>query len=344
MDSASMNLAQEFLEAEESLKTGNLLEGTTAPAEEGAATPTEVSTPKVAKDTNLAVATPGLGAASTLQEALDEHAEEAASSEEDKRYFKLSRDMQVQQIAKIFNAKPKEHLDLCKHVAPDGPDGAWLRKLNRKTKIAKGSHMPVYPFPEYEEEVHTDAETSTPVYGDMYGANEIDPSGSTLSLQQSTASVPHALSQERGEEVLPPRRRLLFDIINTSKPGGDHEPRRSRRLSEHEHAAAMVAHIEHVSQQYNASMYKQERRGWSTTPMAALALHIEQTNRVDPERAIATSAIATPGEDTLGMLPGWESVTVEPKNYHKAHADPVDSVHWRRTEEIEWDALWRIRE
>jgi hypothetical protein len=141
--------------------------------------------------------------------------------------------------------------------------------------------------------------------------------------------------------MLPQRK--LFDI-NTSKPGADPALCRSRwLLSDEEHTAAMLAHIEHVSHQYNTNIYKQERQRWSATSMAALALHIEQTNRTDPAKAVALSSIAKTGVDELGMLPGWEAVTAEPKSYASAHKDPVASVHWRRTEEIEWEALWRMK-
>jgi hypothetical protein len=98
--------------------------------------------------------------------------------------------MQVQAIAKIFSTTPKIYIELCRHVAHDGPEGEWLRKLNRKSRVGRGSHMPVYPFPEIEEELQANADTpatAPPAYNDTF--DTVEPSGAPLSLQQTTASA-----------------------------------------------------------------------------------------------------------------------------------------------------------
>ena len=66
------------------------------------------------------------------------------------RFFEAPRTMAIRDIAKMFQVPVEQYQDLCKYVAPGGPEGAWMRKLNRNTFVLKGSHMPIYPFPGYD--------------------------------------------------------------------------------------------------------------------------------------------------------------------------------------------------
>jgi hypothetical protein len=267
----------------------------------------------------------------------------------DERVMQLSRTMKLKDIAHLFSMKPQEYVKLCVHVAPDGKEGDWMRRLNRSSRIAGGSDMPIYPFPGFDlgmNDAKVKARSAGPGGGHDSRRGKAQKTGSAVcastvgssSVSATVLSPVHDCENER-QEPLPAADSVADNVVNTDANG----KRVSPRIAALQRQAALCVHAENLDFVGEACFARASKRGWSITPTAALAQYVDQVraNGADTKTMVALAAVASTGKDENGMIDGWKDITVEPKGYSQAHKDPKASVHWRNAEEHEWNGLWK---